>query len=62
MSDKKYLTTKEVAKLLGVTTSAIEKWRSTKTGPQIPYVPVGRRMVRYDEDVVREYLANAGRP
>ena len=54
MSDKKYLTTKEVAKLLGVTTSAIEKWRSTKTGPQIPYVPVGRRMVRYDEDVVRE--------
>lgn len=62
MSTRKYLlTSKEVAKLLGVTDGCLQKWRCLKTGVKIPYIVLGNRMVRYAEEDVFTALASLRR-
>jgi predicted DNA-binding transcriptional regulator AlpA len=61
MTTRKYITSKELATLLGVTLSCIERWRSTGTGPKIPYIIVGNRMVRYLLEDVEAHLASLRR-
>jgi hypothetical protein len=48
MSDHqdRYLTTKDVARLLHITVSCLEKWRGLQKGP--PFVRVGSRIIRYE--------------
>jgi excisionase family DNA binding protein len=48
------LTTKEAARLLGVSASFLE--RDRWEGARIPFVRVGRRAVRYDPQVIANFL------
>ena len=58
---KRYITSKELATLLGVTVNCIERWRSSGTGPKIPYIVVGGRMIRYLLEDVEAHLASLRR-
>ena len=49
------LTTPQLAKEIGVTAPYLNKARVTGT-PNIPYIKIGR-LVRYDLDAVKDYLA-----
>jgi excisionase family DNA binding protein len=48
------LTTEQAAELLGVSAGflARDRW----AGAKIPFIKVGARAVRYDAEVIREYL------
>lgn len=48
------LTTEQAAELLGVSAAFLERDRCA--GARIPFIKVGARAVRYDADVIREYL------
>jgi predicted DNA-binding transcriptional regulator AlpA len=48
------LTTRQVATLLGLSEAFLE--RDRWSGAKIPFIKVGARAVRYDADVIREYL------
>lgn len=48
------LTTKQAARLLGVSASFLE--RDRWEGPRIPFVRVGLRAVRYDPQVIADFL------
>lgn len=50
----KLLKPEEVAEILGVDVSMLAKWRSSKK--ELDFVKVGR-WVRYDPEVVRNYIA-----
>jgi excisionase family DNA binding protein len=52
------LTQREVAALLGIRPRTIEDWRSRKTGPELPYVRLGRAVRYRREDVERLIAAN----
>jgi hypothetical protein len=62
MSDYRYVCTKIVAKLLGVTVNYLEKDRyyAKLTGrpPLIPYYPLGKRDIRYKLSEVHAYMAS----
>jgi DNA-binding transcriptional MerR regulator len=47
------LRTAEVAKLLGLSTRTLEKWRLKGTGP--PFERVSSRAVRYDADALEAW-------
>jgi hypothetical protein len=48
------LTTEQAAQFLGVSAAFLE--RDRWAGAKIPFIKVGARAVRYDTDVIREYL------
>lgn len=48
------MTPVELAKVLGVTRRTIDKWRREGRGPKL--VLLGRRVVRYQESDVQEWL------
>lgn len=50
-----FLTTEELSQLLAVSCSQIEKARSNRTEPKIPYVKVGKS-VRYSAQAVSDWL------
>jgi predicted site-specific integrase-resolvase len=47
--------TKKAAEILGVTKTTLESWRWKGIGPEYVSLP---KAVRYDERVIREYIAN----
>lgn len=51
---EKLLTTKEAAKLLGMSRSFLE--RDRWQGARIPFVRVGTRAVRYRQEEIHRYL------
>lgn len=51
---------REVARLLGVKTKTLEKWRWVGEGP--PYVKVNGHLVRYELDDVEAWLNSQRRP
>lgn len=53
------LTTKEAAKLLGVSKQFLERdrWLNPKS-PRIQWIAVGVRAVRYDPDTIRAFLTS----
>ncbi len=54
----RWLTTVEVALLLGVRPQTLEKWRSQGKGP--PFRKASRRVVRYDQTAVADWMASIG--
>lgn len=52
--EKKYLTPKELANYLGITTQTLAIWRTNKTYP-LPYTKVGGR-IRYKAEDVQQWL------
>lgn len=52
--ENKLLTTKEAAKLLGVSKAFLE--RDRWAGARIPYVQVGTRAVRYELSTLQSYI------
>jgi predicted DNA-binding transcriptional regulator AlpA len=48
------LTTEQAAELLGMSAAFLE--RDRWAGAKIPFIKVGARAVRYDAEVIREYL------
>lgn len=54
MTEKKLLTTKEVAKILGIKPNTLERQRHFGVG--LPYVKVGH-LVRYHAEVIPTYQA-----
>ena len=50
----KLLSTKEAAKLLGVSEAFLE--RDRWAGAQIPFIRIGARAVRYDPDVLNAFV------
>lgn len=51
------MTTKEVAKLIGVSWQTVARWREIGKGPGYAKLSPGRcGAVRYDAEVVREWL------
>ena len=53
--DQQLLTTKEAARLLGVSESFLE--RDRWQGARIPYVKIGARAVRYERSTLADYIA-----
>jgi excisionase family DNA binding protein len=53
-----WLTTEQVAKMLGLSVSALEKWRRDGRGPA--FRRLSRRCVRYDARVVSEWMESRG--
>lgn len=51
-------TTKDVARLLGVSVKTIMKLRRRKDGP--PYVKIGPKLVRYPKDKFIKWKENLG--
>jgi predicted DNA-binding transcriptional regulator AlpA len=51
-----WLTTEQVAKMLGLSVSALEKWRRDGRGPA--FRRLSRRCVRYDAKIVVAWLAS----
>lgn len=49
----KYLSTRQVARLLGVSVWTVRKWRARGGGP--PYSTVNRSVVRYEATEVSEW-------
>jgi predicted DNA-binding transcriptional regulator AlpA len=49
------LTEKQVAALLGLTGSALRKWRQQRRGPQ--FIRLSPRAVRYDPAAISKFLA-----
>lgn len=47
------LTPEEVASILGVAPSTVQRWRRLKQGP--PFIRVGHRTVRYDRDTLEAW-------
>ena len=59
MLDERYLTPKETSKMLGVSTSLLQKWRSSGVG--VPYIKFGESassMVRYSLSDIKQYVEN----
>jgi excisionase family DNA binding protein len=55
------LAPEEVAEILGVQPSTLVRWRRLKQGP--PFVRVGHRTVRYQQEVLEEWMrSRTGRP
>lgn len=54
-----WLTTEQVAKMIGLSVSALEKWRRQGRGPA--FKRVSRRCVRYDAKVVAEWMELGGK-
>ncbi len=57
--EKRLVTTKEAARLLGVSPAFLERdrWR----GARIPFVKVGTRSVRYELSALEAYIAQQNR-
>lgn len=53
--DDRYLTTKEAARVLGISHRTMEGWRLTGEGP--PFCRAGRRRVLYSLLALKDYLA-----
>ena len=47
---------KSVAVVLGVSVRALQRWRVTGDGP--PFVRVGPRFIRYEEQALATFIAN----
>lgn len=58
-SQKKYLTENQLAEMLQISVKSIQNKRQTGLF-SIPYIKIGK-LVRYDMEVVREYLKNSQR-
>jgi len=52
--DEDFLTTKDLAERLKLSTRTLETWRARKVGP--PYLKAGKS-VRYDRRAVQEWLS-----
>lgn len=52
---RKWLKTREAAEFLGVSVSALEKWRQRGQGPQ--YSQTGPRTIRYHVDALTAHQA-----
>lgn len=50
-----FLTTKDVAKKLQVTTATIERWREDGI---LPFIKIGKRSIRYKESDINNALKN----
>ena len=48
------LTDRKVEKLLNVSRAALRRWRTSGEGP--PWVRIGKRLVRYPSDKLREWI------
>jgi predicted DNA-binding transcriptional regulator AlpA len=53
----KLIDTGEVASMCGVHADTVKRWRARNTGPA--WIRVGDRLVRYDPDDVRRWLAGS---
>lgn len=54
-----WLTTEQVAKMIGLSVSALEKWRRQGKGPA--FKRLSRRCVRYDPKVVLAWIESSDR-
>ena len=55
----KYLSTKQVADILGVSPVTIRRWRSEKKGPK--YAKIGSHC-RYDQSELKKWLDSNNKP
>lgn len=53
------LTDVEVARLLGVAVQTVRNWRGKAEGPA--FIKLGGRMIRYEPDAVRAFVAGGKR-
>lgn len=58
---KTLLTTKEAADYLSVSVSFLAKDRMKKNKGEIPYVPIGKKTIRYVQEELDKYLENKKR-
>jgi predicted DNA-binding transcriptional regulator AlpA len=54
----KFLTSKEVSTILGMTRKTLYQWRKDGIGP--PFMRFGRRSVRYDVKELTVWINNSG--
>jgi excisionase family DNA binding protein len=52
----KFLTRKEVAERLGISTQSVDKWSNPKVGRLPPPIKLGRRAVRFKEAEMEQWL------
>jgi excisionase family DNA binding protein len=57
-SARQFLTTNDLAGLLGVANNTLRRWRSEGCGPR--HVKLSRRAIRYSREAVSEWLAENG--
>lgn len=55
-SPQQLLTSKQVASLLGVTEQTLAHWRSTRSRPDLPFLPISNRCVRYRVSDVARFI------
>ncbi len=52
----RYLKEQEVAEITGISIQTLRNNRSTKRSYIIPYIRLGRKMIRYDPRDIQDYM------